>query len=1143
MASFVVCSAVAAAGFAIAFEGGRICENRLLGLCKVGQPQQSWTTANTTTAGIIFLVLFFIELFIVPEVFNPISYIGPTTPIIDHNSSLGGGDGMNASYVATLIALTVFGAWSGILVLGFGILISWDHALKKSNELFQETKLEHERNQSVTEKRNIKNTIHVSNERRAAVASAAAAAGQWRQHDTTIKHHTNNGTTNTATNPTMIAKENEQRVWSKDLIVANNDAIEKRWREMEDYRDVHMKELKRRNTEKEEMIKNQRVKRTEQAATERNWIASEQTKLEKLTTEFEFLKAGTIQLKRESTKKEEEKIDDWNTKTLTLNDRVMNLHERKNELDQCQKHTMEVLNEEILTKHQEEEQLNHSKPNQKEVAVTKQQQHNKGNITTLPTTMVNDTDDISDSEHNSPCHKLLNSNSNSTTNSTTTTKAESILVEEKSSSTCNSSKNVPEDQDHNSKFDGATFIEEKDDDDDDDDDGDERSDNNGKNEGCCSLSTASVLSSKSVTKNLSSTLEDIMTDNLNKQNISTEHDMLTKSVLEAGSEVEEIPDDSKNDDDIHSSSMSPFRSGVTGESGVLLTSSTEEESTEEPFDNNNVYENENDFSCSTTSSYPDILSRDLSTIMEGTNDDSSEQEYYDEDKTEEKLQADVETMDKYPKEKNNIQHAAVDEEEKKQESSFDASINVPSQPQQFPEKTHEQSLNVFLSASADDDGDDDDDDDDDNDDEDEQLLPHAEVEKATQFLDEKHKYGKESSNNDTSLWELHSSFETEESNENSFESNINDNNNALVVQSTSLTSLLEEPFDCIVEDLTRHADTVAGRVLRPHHHIEVMDEIQQQQINDKDYYHQQLPQIMITTTDEDLLSSSTTASPSVVIDNDDYEDRSFIDISIDDDDECNYEDESFIDMTASNNSTIFNINDTSFEDDTIPIIPPSDTSTSSIPVVTETKHHEKYTSNTRGKKQDPVRVVKARNESMFDYISNRSSSDSYDTTIPDDSDNSTSNTTAAGVSIIHDALRNASTGAFYDLKDRDEEEEEEEEEKEDGSENNKNNEGDDHYYIDQENESILSNNSNNNIDKSILPVVNNSKSSLSTKNNNSNKNDSHYTLYTHSGGNANTNRTFYDRKHGTDNNNEKMSLVVSEESAVEVIAWNEPGSL
>ena len=89
----------------------------------------------------------------------------------------------------------------------------------------------------------------------------------------------------------------------------------------------------------------------------------------------------------------------------------------------------------------------------------------------------------------------------------------------------------------------------------------------------------------------------------------------------------------------------------------------------------------------------------------------------------------------------------------------------------------------------------------------------------------------------------------------------------------------------------------------------------------------------------------------------------------------------------------------------------------------------------------------------------------------------------------------------------------------------------------------MSNNSNNNIDKSILSVVNNSKSSLSTKNNNSNKNDSHYTLYTHSGGNANTNRTFYDRKHGTDNNNEKMSLVVSEESAVEVIAWNEPGSL
>ena len=342
MPTFVVCSAAAAAGFAIAFEGGRICEHRIFGLSKVGISPRKWATKNTIISTSIFLVLLIIELYLLPKLWNPFSYLHITSTHVNSTDNF-----------SSIVAFAVLGSWSSILAIGYGAITIWYQALRKERGEFELAKVDHECNRLATEKRLKEDELRVSKDMRFAVATAAAAAGRCKQLDSVVGQHS------------TALPENE-RVWSKTLFqeldkkainVADN-AIDKRWREIED-RDVHLMEMKQRNIEKEKQIKEQRARRTEQATAERNELETEKVKLRKLTEELEFLKVGMAEFKEENMKKEQEKVDEWSKKMTSLNDREVDLKKQQEELEQSHKQKLELLNEKESTfmKKQKEELL------------------------------------------------------------------------------------------------------------------------------------------------------------------------------------------------------------------------------------------------------------------------------------------------------------------------------------------------------------------------------------------------------------------------------------------------------------------------------------------------------------------------------------------------------------------------------------------------------------------------------------------------------------------------------------------------------------------------------------------------------------------------------------------------------------------
>jgi hypothetical protein len=737
MSTFVVCSAAAAAGFAVAFEGGRICEHRIFGLSKVGISTREWSTQNNIISTSIFLVLLITELFLLPKLWNPFSYLHITSTDVNSTDNF-----------SSVVAFAVLGSWSCILAIGYGAIFTWHQALRKERGEFELAKVDHECNRVATEKRLKEDVLRVSKDMRFAVATAAAAAGRCKQLDSVVGQHS------------TALPENE-RVWSKTLFqeldkkainVADN-AIDKRWREIED-RDVHLMEMKRRNIEKEKQIKEQRARRTEQATAERNELETEKAKLKKLTEELEFLKVGMAEFKKENMKKEQEKVDEWSKKMTSLSDREMDLKKQQEELEQSHKQRLELLNEkestfvkkqkEELDLRQQSEATNEKNDEYYNYLLEKERETLKRMSQELKSAKV-EVAALKDEMEMREREKIeeLNKREISVKEREEEMRERERIEELNKQETAR--KEREEDMRERERIEelNKREIALK-----------EREEEMRERERIEELNKKEIALKEREEEELR---EQMRLGELNKREIALkerEDEIKLATTRDTDSMTNSQSKDVQSPSSSESIAEEPEKYSLCADHNEKLVNEIWHISEEE-----GGHDDENDVHVSSTTSYSDTETNDLSTIMEGTTDESEQEEDNDEGGTPKRKEGEEELISICASEDQDIMTPAADEEntvqsateENQQESSTDTSLEgeeiefeekTDELPQVFVEQQEQQQEEGSSLTSEDD-----------------ELPPSpealtGEVEKGPQFLDEEREYHQKESSSDTSLWEL-----------------------------------------------------------------------------------------------------------------------------------------------------------------------------------------------------------------------------------------------------------------------------------------------------------------------------------------------------------------------------------------------------
>ncbi|KAG7337437.1 hypothetical protein IV203_034503 [Nitzschia inconspicua] len=320
---FALCSITAAAGFATAFETGRILERRILGVQTMHNSnfrfnQDGWSRQNTIMMLSIITVILGLEIFFFPRTMNP--FVG-TGSLFQQS--------------------TVLSAWSGILALGYGGLLAWSRALRNERKLFHLAKMEYERNRQLKlEAQTVEASKHI---KRAAAAGAAAVAlrqhyekafEQLEQRKEEIEE-AKEGNRDMYTHPNTSLAENE-RAWSEQLYQAMDvqafsvaeKAINKRWKELEQW-GVQIEQMRMRNKEQEEKIKSFRETRENRLKDQFDHFEGERERLVRLTQELEALKLEVEEYKEETRLKEQARLDSLLAKEEELEQRDLDLKRRE----------------------------------------------------------------------------------------------------------------------------------------------------------------------------------------------------------------------------------------------------------------------------------------------------------------------------------------------------------------------------------------------------------------------------------------------------------------------------------------------------------------------------------------------------------------------------------------------------------------------------------------------------------------------------------------------------------------------------------------------------------------------------------------------------------------------------------------------
>jgi hypothetical protein len=320
---FGLYSVAAAAGFAVAFEGGRVLERRLLGVQKLGSiefHQDSWSRRNTYVVVVFLITLSILEVFFLPSSMHPFS------PRSD-----------DETFSKRSVVLS---SWSGILALGYGGIMAWMRALRNERKLFHLAKIEYERNRQQQEADLENQKVEITKHLKRAAAAGAAAVAQRQQYEMALKELNEqkealeirySERSTLYINPSASLAENE-RAWSEQLYQAMDmeafsvaeKAMEKRWKELNDW-GVQIEEMRNRNKEQEQNLRNFRETREERIKNEFDHFEGERERLVRLAQELEALKMDIEEYKEETRAKEQERFEELNAKEEELHKRDLDL--------------------------------------------------------------------------------------------------------------------------------------------------------------------------------------------------------------------------------------------------------------------------------------------------------------------------------------------------------------------------------------------------------------------------------------------------------------------------------------------------------------------------------------------------------------------------------------------------------------------------------------------------------------------------------------------------------------------------------------------------------------------------------------------------------------------------------------------------
>ena len=356
MSVFVVCTAVAAAGFTAAFEVGRVCEKRLSGSSKLALPFDgfNWQSDDAKLAAKVFGALFVAENTFLPRALNPFSYV--ILPSSD-------------SGVFALLAFFVFGSWTGLLALGYGAVATSLQGIQIERRAIAADREDQRQARARAEEELRTEREELAKQKRQAMASSAAVAGEWKKLHIAREEH----------NAHMERSENE-KIWSntirqefdqKTLHVVDN-ALDKRWREVEDQR-LNLEQIRKRNKEKEQKIKEQRAQRAERASSQQGSLENEKSNLLKLAKELEDLKDNMQRLKEENIKKEQEKLKE-------LKDREIALIKKEEDLEGLHLKKQERLREQERTLNEREERFESGEEQRKLKELSEKLESSKLNV-------------------------------------------------------------------------------------------------------------------------------------------------------------------------------------------------------------------------------------------------------------------------------------------------------------------------------------------------------------------------------------------------------------------------------------------------------------------------------------------------------------------------------------------------------------------------------------------------------------------------------------------------------------------------------------------------------------------------------------------------------------------------------------------
>jgi hypothetical protein len=285
---FAVLSMATAGGFAVAFEGGRVLERRILGVQQLNSIQytQDWSRRNTIIAILILLCILAAETYFLPSLMNPFA------------------------------STTAFASWTAAMAIGYGGIMAWMKALRNERKLFHLAKAEYERNKQTQEKKILDEKLQVSRQLKNAAASAAAAVAQQKELDRAMKEQSINSVTEI-----VSVKPEEERVWSEKLYKAMDiqafavadEAINKRKKELDDW-GAKIEQMRQRNQETRQRIQISRETREERIKDELDEFEKERKRLYRLTQELEALKMDMEEYKEETIHKEKEAMSELNAK-------------------------------------------------------------------------------------------------------------------------------------------------------------------------------------------------------------------------------------------------------------------------------------------------------------------------------------------------------------------------------------------------------------------------------------------------------------------------------------------------------------------------------------------------------------------------------------------------------------------------------------------------------------------------------------------------------------------------------------------------------------------------------------------------------------------------------------------------------------